>query len=162
MSNTAETHPNAKLIDDFYAAFVRKDGAAMAALYHPDARFSDPVFPDLSGAEAGAMWRMFTQPGGDLRVEYRDVKGDDSGGSAHWDAYYTFQATGKKVVNSIDAAFEIKDGKIYRHRDTFDFWKWSRQALGAPGVLLGWTPIVRGGVRKLAGKALRTFISSGK
>jgi len=44
-------HPNEELIDRFYAAFGARDGAAMSALYAPDARFSDPVFTDLSGDE---------------------------------------------------------------------------------------------------------------
>ena len=48
------------LIRRFYDAFAALDGAAMAACYHPQASFSDPVFPDLRGAEPGAMWRMLT------------------------------------------------------------------------------------------------------
>lgn len=150
-------HPNAKLIDDFYAAFARGDGAAMAASYHPEARFSDPAFPDLSAAEAGAMWRMFCRPGSDLRLEHGNVRADDTRGSAHWEATYTFRATGRRVHNVIDAEFEFRDGRIYRHRDRFDFWRWSRQALGLPGLLLGWTPLIRARVRALAAKALRDF-----
>ncbi|MFT4048815.1 MAG: nuclear transport factor 2 family protein [Solirubrobacterales bacterium] len=42
---------NAKLIERFYAAFASRDGETMAACYAPDATFSDPVFPDLSGYE---------------------------------------------------------------------------------------------------------------
>ena len=44
---------SAELIERFYAAFDRRDGAAMAALYAPDGHFRDPVFGDLTGAEAG-------------------------------------------------------------------------------------------------------------
>ena len=53
-------HPNDELIERFYAAFNAKDGATMAACYAPDARFHDPVFGDLTGEQAGAMWRMLT------------------------------------------------------------------------------------------------------
>jgi hypothetical protein len=42
------------------------------------------------------------------------------------------------VVNRIDAKFTFRDGLIVRHVDDFDFWTWSKQALGAPGLLLGW------------------------
>ena len=49
------TSPNETLIERFYGAFAEKDGAAMASCYAPDVRFSDPVFPDLRGAEAGAV-----------------------------------------------------------------------------------------------------------
>ncbi len=50
------------MIERFYDAFGRRDGAAMEACYAPDVHFSDPVFVDLRGAEAGAMWRMLTGP----------------------------------------------------------------------------------------------------
>ena len=37
-------HPNARLLQDFYSAFQRRDAAAMAACYHPDVHFRDEVF----------------------------------------------------------------------------------------------------------------------
>ena len=116
----------------------------MAACYAPDARFSDPVF-DLAGDEVGAMWSMLCERGRDLRVEWRDVRADDATGAAHWEARYTFSATGRPVHNVIDAAFTFSAGRIARHVDTFDLWRWSRMALGAKGALLGWTPFVRNG-----------------
>ena len=61
--------------------------------------------------------------------------------------------------NIIDAEFEFKDGKIFRHDDQFDFWRWSRQALGPAGLLLGWTPILRNKVQKTARKGLEDFIA---
>ena len=54
-------------------------------------------------------------------------------GSADWTADYLFSKTGRQVFNEIHAEFEFKDGKIFRHHDTFDIWKWSRQALGISG-----------------------------
>jgi ketosteroid isomerase-like protein len=152
-------HENAQLISDFYAAFVRKDGAFMGQCYASTARFSDPVFPDLDARHVRAMWRMFCEtPGSDLEVTFRDVDASDARASAHWDARYTFSLTGRTVENSIDASFELENGKIVRHTDRFDFWKWSRMALGAPGVLLGWTPIVRGKVRSQARDRLEKFV----
>lgn len=151
-------HPNAELISRFYEAFQRKDAAAMEACYHPDVVFSDAVFTDLRGSRAGAMWKMLCANGKDLRIEFRDVSADDARGQAHWDAYYTFSATGRKVVNRIDARFEFKDGRIVRHTDSFDFWTWARQALGPLGLLLGWAPPIRGSVQKRAMKSLEQFI----
>lgn len=152
-------HPNAALIDRFYAAFARKDGEAMAACYHPEIRFGDPVFPNLVGPEAGGMWRMLTSRATDLRVEHSAVHADDQTGSAHWEAWYTFATTGRAVHNIIDARFRFRDGLIVEHTDTFDFWRWSRQALGLPGVLLGWTPIIRGKVQGMAGGQLKKFMA---
>ncbi|TMH06089.1 MAG: DUF4440 domain-containing protein, partial [Betaproteobacteria bacterium] len=61
------------------------------------------------------------------------------------------------VHNAIDARFEFRDGLVIRHVDRFDFWRWSRQALGAPGWLLGWTSLLRGKVRAQAAKGLAAF-----
>lgn len=152
-------HPNAALIERFYSAFARRDGEAMAACYHPDVRFSDPVFPELRGAKAGGMWRMLTERGADLRVEHSAVTADDTTGSAHWEAWYTFSTTGRPVHNVIDARFTFRDGLIVEHVDTFDFWRWSRQALGVAGLLLGWTPLLRNKVRGTAGGQLDRYMT---
>lgn len=152
-------HPNAELVTRFYEAFARRDGAAMAACYHDDVRFSDPVFPDLRGERAGAMWKMLTGRADDLDIQFSGVAADDARGKAHWVARYTFSQTGKKVVNVIDAAFEFRDGRIVRHTDTFDFWKWSSQALGVPGKLFGWSSLLRNAVRKKAAKGLDIFMA---
>jgi hypothetical protein len=93
----------------------------------------------------------------DFALEFRDVRADDRQGSAHWDARYTFSKTGRSVLNRIDATFEFRDGKIVRHVDRFDFWKWSSQALGPMGLFLGWTPIVRGAVRRQAAEQLAAW-----
>ena len=82
--------------------------------------------------------------------------------SAHWDVHYLFSATGRQVLNRIDAQFEFDtSGLILRHRDRFDFWVWSRQALGVPGWLLGWTPFLRKKVRTQAMAHLRRFLERG-
>jgi len=149
-------HPHAQLIERFYAAFARRDWAGMAACYHPEVHFSDEAF-DLRGADAGLMWRMLVTSGRDLTLEYRDISADERSGRAHWDARYTFSATGRKVLNRIDASFEFRDGLIVRHVDRFDFWTWSRQALGMPGLLLGWSSLLRSKVRAQAAKNLAAF-----
>ena len=151
-------HPNEALLRRFYESFARLDGEAMAACYAPDVRFSDPVFPDLQGDRAGAMWKMLTGRAKDLKVEASGFRADDRTGEAHWEAWYSFSATGRKVHNIIDARFEFRDGLIVRHDDTFDFWRWSRQALGVPGVLLGWSPMLRNKVRAQAAKGLDLFL----
>jgi ketosteroid isomerase-like protein len=151
-------HPNAQLITDFYSAFQRRDGDAMAAFYHPDAEFSDEVFLNLRHGGVTSMWRMLCERGKDLTLEFRDVQADDRTGRAHWEAHYTFSASGRKVHNIIDAEFEFKDGKILRHRDRFDFHRWSRQALGPMGLLLGWTPFLKNKVRGTARGSLEKFM----
>jgi len=148
-----------ELITRFYQAFAERDGEAMAACYHPEATFSDPVFPSLHGREPGGMWRMLTARASDLEIRFSDVSSDGDSGTAHWDADYTFAATGRYVKNSIDAKFTFKDGLIHTHVDDFDFWSWSRQALGVPGVLLGWTPILKNKVQGQASAQLQKFMA---
>ncbi len=151
-------HPNHELLESFYSAFQRRDGAAMADCYDPNGRFSDPVFTDISGKQAGAMWQMLCGRAPDLEVEFRDIEADDNSGRAHWEARYTFSATGRKVHNRIDASFKFGDGKIVEHREVFGFWAWSRMALGLPGLLLGWTPLIRGKVQRTARASLDTYM----
>jgi ketosteroid isomerase-like protein len=148
---------NEGLIRRFYSAFQQRDAATMAACYRPDVRFSDPVFTDLRGAQAGLMWKMLCERGKDLKIEFRDVRADDATGSAHWEAWYTFSATGRKVHNVIDATFEFRDGRIVSHTDRFDLYRWSRQALGPAGLLLGWTPLLQNKVRAMAAKGLADY-----
>lgn len=146
----------AERITTFYQAFQRRDGAAMAACYTPDATFRDPAF-DLRGEEIGRMWRMLCERGKDLRLEFANVSADGDRGSADWQAWYTFSKTGRAVHNVIHAEFRFRDGLICEHVDDFDFWRWSRQALGPAGLLLGWTPLLRNKVRTEAARGLAAF-----
>jgi ketosteroid isomerase-like protein len=150
-------HPHAQLVDHFYGAFARRDAETMVSCYHPEIWFSDPVFQELRGPHAGNMWRMLCERAPTLVVEHSGVSADDTTGKAHWEAHYDFTATGRKVHNVIDARFEFKDGKIIRHADTFDLWKWAGMALGPKGKLLGWAPPVQNAIRKQAMKGLDAF-----
>lgn len=151
-------HAHKALLHRFYSAFQERDGAAMAACYHPQVRFSDPVFPDLRGEQAGAMWRMLCERGKDLRIEFDDVHIEDGQGSVRWQARYSFSATGRPVHNRIRGQFRFTDDVISEHRDYFPFWTWSRMALGAPGLLLGWTPLLRRKVQRTARAQLDSFL----
>ena len=152
-------HPNAALLEGFYASFGRLDAEAMAKCYHRDVTFRDPVFGELRGQRAGDMWRMLAGRAKDFAVEASEVKADDARGSARWVATYTFGKTGRRVRNVIDARFEFRDGLILRHEDAFDLWKWAGQALGPTGLLLGWTPLVQGRIRDEARKGLDAFVA---
>jgi ketosteroid isomerase-like protein len=151
---------NRATIERFYRAFAARDAAGMIECYHPDVRFSDPVFVDLRGRRAGAMWRMLAGRSKDLAVVASAIRADDRTGSAHWQARYTFSATGRRVVNEVDAWFELEGGKIIRHEDTFDLWRWARMALGPKGVLLGWLPPVQAAIRKNAMTQLEAFLAA--
>ena len=148
---------NHALITRFYEAFKRLDAEAMVACYSPDVVFSDPAFGTLRGKDAGDMWRMLASRAQQFSLTFDNVRADERGGGAHWVATYLFSQTGRVVINDIQARFVIRDGLICEHHDHFDLWRWTRQALGMKGVLLGWTPLVQGKIRQQATKGLRAF-----
>lgn len=158
-ANAPEPTLSRTTIERFYAAFQQLDGAAMQACYAPNASFQDEAFTLQGREEVGAMWQMLCDAvkakGMDVwRLEVSQVT--DS--SAHWEPHYRFTATGRLVHNVIDAQFTFDaQGLILTHRDHFDFWRWSRQALGAPGLLLGWSGFLRGKVRAQAAKGLAAY-----
>ncbi|TXI09230.1 MAG: nuclear transport factor 2 family protein [Rhizobium sp.] len=151
-------HANIQLITLFYSAFQKRDGKAMAACYHPEVEFSDPVFQNLKGERAKAMWIMLCERAKDLSIEFSKVSADDKTGGAHWDAWYLFSATGRTVHNVIDARFEFKDGLIIKHTDTFDLHRWAGQALGLGGKLLGGTAFMQNKIRRTANAGLDAFM----
>jgi ketosteroid isomerase-like protein len=151
-------HQNEQLVRAFYQAFKEKDYKTMQACYSDEATFSDPVFPLLNADQARAMWEMFCKTGRDLQIEFEGIQADGSTGSANWTARYTFSATGKRVVNHIQAGFQFENGKIIRHVDTFNFHHWARQALGFSGLLLGGLAFMKNKVRARARMNLDKFM----
>ena len=151
------THPNAELIQRFYEAFQRRDAEAMAACYADDIVFSDPAFGELRGERARDMWRMLVQRAREFSLTFGEVDANEETGSAQWVARYRFGQTGRMVVNRIEARFVFRDGLIVEHRDSFDLWRWARQALGLKGAVLGWTPFVQSAIRAKAGRGLDEF-----
>lgn len=149
-------------IERFYAAFARLDGEAMQACYAEDASFDDEAFSLKGRREVGGMWRMLcdaTKAKG--REHWKLEVSQVTANSAHWEAHYKFSATGRLVHNKIDASFEFNaQGLITRHRDRFDFWAWSRQALGTPGLLLGWSPFLKAKVRATAAGNLKRYLEA--
>lgn len=152
-NNLSAVHPNAELLTRFYTAFANKQPATMRASYAPNADFSDEVFPGLKGEEIGDMWEMLSQRAQNFRLEFRDVTADDTKGSAHWEAWYLFGGK-RQVHNIIDATFTFRDGKIATHVDRFDFHRWSGQAIGLMGTLLGGTGFLKNKVRAQSRKTL--------
>ena len=149
-----------ELITKFYEAFQDGDGQTMAAMYHADASFSDAVFQNLNASEAGAMWQMLIERSkGDLKIEFHSLEEGDGSATCIWEARYPFSKTGRRVHNVIRSQMKFKDGKIIDHQDSFNFWKWSRMALGMPGVLLGWTPVIKNKVQTMARKGLDDYMN---
>ncbi len=148
---------NKQLIEKFYSSFAKADPEGMVNCYADDVAFEDPAFGRLQGQDAKNMWRMLVSPNIKIDIAFDHVEANAQTGSANWQATYTFSQTGRKVVNKISASFEFKHGKIIKHIDHFNMWKWAGMALGFKGYLLGWTSFLQGKVRQQALKRLKSF-----
>jgi ketosteroid isomerase-like protein len=135
-------HANAALLNRLFDALGRHDHAAMAACYHPKARFRDIAF-DLEGRKIGDMWRMVCS--GDIRVEIEQVEADDRTGLARIVDRYSFGRKQKPVVNRIESRFQFRNGRIVRQDDDCDPQSWAEQSLGRGplGALAGRSRLVR-------------------
>ena len=150
---------NKKLIEKFYTAFSELKHEEMAECYHDDIVFSDPAFQNLKGKEAVAMWHMLCQRAQQFKLTFSDVWAEGDKGGCNWKATYLFSKTGRMVENHIKAEFLFEDGKIIRHQDSFDFYKWTRMALGGMGTILGWTSFLQNKVRAMGMSELRKFMA---
>jgi ketosteroid isomerase-like protein len=150
---------NEDIIQKFYTSFQNGDAKGMSECYHDEIIFHDPAFGELRGKKAKRMWEMLLERSkGELKIEFSEVKADEKTGSANWVARYKFAQTNRNVVNKIYAEFEFKDDKIIKHTDHFSLWKWSRQALGLKGWLLGWTGFMRGEIQKQTNGLLTKYM----
>lgn len=151
-------NPNEDLITKFYTAFSNSDLETMVQCYHTDIEFKDPAFGILKGDEVPAMWELLILKGkGQIKIEFSGVNANAEKGTVKWIASYNFSKTNRKVINKIDTNFEFKDGLIIRHTDSFDIWRWSQQALGLPGYLLGWTPFLQKKIQRESTCLLKKF-----
>jgi hypothetical protein len=152
---------NEALITKFYTAFANSDAQTMSECYHPNIHFIDPAFGLIKEEQVSKMWKMLIlRSKGNIKIEFSNIKADDSTGSANWVATYNFSKTNRNVINKIAAEFVFQDGLIIKHTDSFDVWKWAKQAFGPAGYLLGWTGFFQKKVQKQALLSLQNFRES--
>ena len=96
--------------------------------------------------------------GKNFRVEASDITEN----TAHWEAFYNFSKTGRKVHNKIDAQFEFKDGLIIGHKDTFNLHNWAKQAMGFKGWILGNTSFFKRKLQSQTNYLLDSYINEKK
>lgn len=150
-----------EIINRFYTAFQQLDYKTMQSCYSDDAVFSDPAFGLLDTAHTRAMWEMLCKRAKDFSLVYGNIQLlDEEYATCDWTASYVFSATGRRVVNKVRAHMRLKDGKIIEHSDAFAIYRWSRQALGIPGLLFGWTAWMNRRVQKQARTSLEKFMNS--
>lgn len=141
-------HPNIALLERFYTGLQNADIDEVRACYAPDVVYSDPVFGELRGERAVAMWHMFFSREDPPQVTFGDLQADDTVGSGRWDARYVFSQSGRDVHNIISSQFRFADGHITEHHDTFSVYRWASMALGPVGRVAGWSPPLRSKLHK--------------
>jgi limonene-1,2-epoxide hydrolase len=147
------------IIEAFYEAFSNLDAENMVKYYHPNVVFQDPAFGELKGARAKNMWRMLcqSQKGKYFKVNYQVIDFNSEKANAQWEAFYTFNQSGRKVHNKISASFVIEKGLIVKHIDDFNLYDWSKQAMGIKGYLLGNTSFFRNKLQQKTNFLLNQF-----
>ena len=145
-------------LEKYYENLASGNIDALKNLYHPEVTFKDPVFK-LQALEVWVMWKMLFSSGkSPIKIIYRDIIVNENMGSALWIADYTFSKTGRKVKNVIYSSFEIKDGKIFKQTENFDFQLWMKQAFGPFGTILYYIPFFKKILQKKAKKNLIQYM----
>lgn len=152
---------NEQIIHHFYQAFQKLDYKTMQDCYSENVVFLDPVFGLLQNGEPQAMWEMLCTKANNFSLTYGNIiLIDEEYANCEWVATYLFSASNRKVVNKIKAHLRIVDGKITEHTDQFNLYRWSRQALGLPGILFGWTSFMQNKIRRNALNNLQKFMQT--
>lgn len=150
---------NHQLLHTFFTAFAKKDLDTMLACYHKNVVYDDVGFGKQKGKNAKAVWRFLIQTVGKKSViTFSNIQTSATTGQANWAVTYYFGK--RKITNNITAIFRFQDGKIIYHKDKYSLWKWSRQAFGSVGYLVGWSPVFRGLIRWQMQRSLRKFIEN--
>ncbi len=148
-----------ELIKKFYTSFANGDATTMIDCYHDEIVFEDPAFGQLKGDKAKAMWQMLLSRNSDIKIEFKLLESTETAAMAQWIATYFYGNKKRKVINKVLAKFELKDGLIIKHTDDFDLWKWTKQALGFSGYLLGWSSFMKSKIQVQTNTLLKNYMA---
>ena len=150
---------NEEIVKKFYTAFQHLDHTTMNSCYSEDIVFFDPVFGLLRGEQARYMWEMLCSTAKDFTLTFGNIIHlDEEYVTCDWVATYTFSKTGRKVINQVRANMRFDEGKVIEHSDAFSLHKWSTQALGFSGWLLGWNSFFQKKIKNQAKRNLLKFM----
>lgn len=147
-----------KIATGFYSAFAKGDADKMITYYDDHIGFEDPTFGKLNGNQAKMMWEMLLERSkGNLEIIFNVIETTNNTAIVKWEARYPFSKTGRDIHNKVTAQLTIKNGKIIKHIDKFNLWKWSQQAFGFKGFLIGWTPFFKAKLQLEIAKQLNSY-----
>lgn len=129
-----------QLLQTFFTAFAKKDLNTMLDCYHENVIYDDVGFGKQKGENAKTVWRfLIKKVDANAQITFSNIQVSKDKGQANWVTKYTFNQ--QKITNKITSTFYFQDGKIIYHKDNYSLWKWSQQAYGFIGYLIGWSPI---------------------
>ena len=149
---------NKEILTKFYTSFSEGNSAGMISCYHENVVFDDPAFGKLKGERAIAMWQMLLSKKveSELNISFKIMNENQ----VEWIANYKYGPKKAPITNKVIGTFEFKDGLILKHSDNFSMWKWSQQALGLSGYLLGWSSLVKNKVQATTNKLLKKYMAN--
>jgi len=148
-------HPHEALVRRLFDRLAAHDAEGVAACYHPDVFYSDPLFPRLRGTAAADLWRLRFERLDRLEIRLDEASGDADGALARWRLAY--RAGERRVSVPVRSMFAFRGGRIARHYDHFSLWRWGAQAHGRLGAALGWFGPFRWAARHRHGRELERF-----
>ncbi len=148
-----------EIINQFYNAFAQGNAKAMNKHYAEKVCFKDPAFGSLKNERVKFMWLMLlSQKRDDTSITYEIIEVSENTAIVKWVAKYQFGPKERKVINHVTSELCLENQKIVEHYDDFNLWRWTRQALGIPGLLFGWSSFMRQKIQKQLNKRLDRFI----
>lgn len=152
---------NEELLEKFYTSFAQKNHKGMIECYHEKIKFKDPVFGILIKSKACEMWKMLlSKKDNSFSISYSDIETSNNTGQINWVAEYNYGPQNRKVINKVSSKFTFSEGKIIEHIDYFNLWRWTRQAIGVKGYLLGWSIFMKHRIRLKANIALNKYMTN--
>ena len=149
---------NESILFKFFKAFENVNTIEMCACYHPKIQFNNPIFGSLTTNEVCDMWQMLMDSSvKNLKINFSEIQANEYSGTVQWIAKYNFGKKNRKIIHKIQGQFTFKEGFIIKHTDNFDFWKWSMQAYGWKGYLLGWTGFFQKKIQQNAIQSLKAY-----
>lgn len=151
MSSMAEqplSQTASAVVNRFFESYQRSDWQSMARCYHDKASFSDPIYPDLREENIVYLWFSRLSKHQSIDLQYRVVFADERKAQVEWTAISPFNGKAVKIEGL--STFALWDETIVRHVDEFSFVKWSRQAQGLKGWLLGGSRFYQARVQRSA------------
>jgi hypothetical protein len=150
-------HPNQAAVNLFLGAQKDRDPIRLQNAVREDVVLQDPLFGELKGAQAFAMWQMLWRFR-EYSVTVDEQAASPTEGKAEWRQTYNLPATRRMILNKVTSSFTFYDRRISAITDKWSLYGYARMGQGALGLLLGWLPPFQETMRQAALERLTLFI----